>query len=63
MSAGRVADYDRRSANVFARSFDSCRNVFERAWPTAARLAYAPILEVGRDYAAPPAPRKMGLRG
>jgi hypothetical protein len=51
MSAGRVADCDRRTAKMFARSFDSCHNVFVRARPAAAWLAYTPILEIGRDNA------------
>ncbi len=52
VSAGRMADYDRRTANMFDRSLSSCHNVFERAWPIAARLTYPPILEIGRDNAS-----------
>src|SRR5271169_2369343 len=51
MSSGGMADYDWRAAKMFARSVESRHNVFERARPAAAWLAYTPILEVGRDNA------------
>src|SRR6516162_1713217 len=51
MSAGGMADYDRRTAKMFTRSFDSGHNVVECARPTPSGLVYAPILEIGRDNA------------
>jgi hypothetical protein len=46
-----MADYNRCTAKVFARSFKSRHNIFERSRPTAAWLTYTPILEIGRGYA------------
>ncbi len=51
MPSRRMADYDRRAPKNYARSFDPCHNVFERARPTPARLAYPAILEIGCNYA------------
>src|SRR5271167_1458181 len=51
MPSGGMADQDRHTAKMFVRSVECRHNVFVRARPTASWLAYAPILEIGGDYA------------